>query len=152
MIAQSDLAGKVEVSSAGIACAPGYGMSDEAKLVLSRRGLENASPHISRPLRGTDVEAAQLILTMTMSHKEMIVKKYSDAVGKVYTLREYGLLDGEDSDARSLRLDYLEELQPSLDIADPIGSGYDAYEMTADQIEHACELALHRLRRELGKL
>lgn len=55
------------------------------------------------------------------------------------------------AEARRLRLEFLEDQLPLLDIPDPFGQNEDAYELTAEEVEAACERALFRLRRELAK-
>ena len=56
------------------------------------------------------------------------------------------------AEARRLRLEFLQDQLPLLDIPDPFGQNEDAYELTAEELEAACEQVLLRLRRELGNM
>jgi len=161
-------AGKeIEVRSAGIAARDGFPLSAGAEEVLRRRQLE--IPGTSRALTGELVEWADLVLTMTVSHKRMIIGKYPDAADKTHTLKEFSLQD--DQAARDLeeadrllaeyqislvtgqewdkekeeRLKELESRLPDLDIADPFGGSLEVYEQSAAEIEAALKRALDKL-------
>lgn len=81
---------KLEVRSAGMAAMGGAPMSQHAFEVLRSRGW--ARGHVSRPFGKEHVAWADLILTMTMAHKRMLVQQFPDAVEKTFTLKEYSLL------------------------------------------------------------
>ncbi|MDN4071577.1 low molecular weight protein arginine phosphatase [Fictibacillus terranigra] len=79
--------GKVEVRSAGVFAAEGAGASSHVVTAMSEKGIPFS--HESKPITGTLVRWADLILTMTESHKHTVFHQYPEAVDKVYTLKEY---------------------------------------------------------------
>lgn len=107
----------VEVQSAGIAAMDGSAASAHAGKVLENRGI--AHNHKSQRLREDLVAWADLILTMTQSHKDMIGDWFPHASVKTYTLKEFVGHKG------------------NLDIADPFGGSLGTYERSAEEIEQA---------------
>ena len=83
----------IRVESAGLAAADGAQMSAGAQRALARRGVTAAGRHRSRRLTAGMVADAGLILTMTMAHKNALLRLFPDAVEKVFTLREYAAFD-----------------------------------------------------------
>lgn len=159
----------VEVRSAGVAALPGFPVSEHAAAILKEMG---ASPDgmRSRPVTGELVEWADVILTMTMGHKEMLIRQFPSALDKIHTLIEYA--HGGDDEVRRLmeererlaaelqikratgqpvpaeeeaRLRDLERRLPHPDIADPIGGPLEAYRHAARQIGEAIDKWLDRL-------
>jgi len=164
----AERAGKqVEVRSAGVGAIDGYPPSPHAARVLERRKLPAAGP--SRALTGEWVAWADLILAMTASHKQAIVSRHPDAVGKTYTLKEFALqgdprledvaeaerLYGEWQIRRATgqpmakgdqkRLMELQRDLPDFDIADPYGGSLEMYEQSADEIYEALQRVVERL-------
>lgn len=149
----------LEVRSAGVGAIDGYPPSPNAAKVLAKRKLPEAGP--SRSLNGESVEWADLILTMTASHKQAIVQRHPDAVGKTYTLREFAMQGDPEMEklaeaerlygewqirlATGQRLDEadheklmaLQRDLPDFDIADPFGGTLETYERSADEIQAA---------------
>ena len=70
--------------------------------------------HYACQLTRADVQAVDLILTMTQAHKEIILRAMPEAAGKVFTLTEYA---GEVGD-----------------VADPFGGSEEDYEACAAQL------------------
>lgn len=163
-------AGKsVEVRSAGVGAVDGYPMSPHAAEVLERMKLP--ANGLSRALNGELIDWADLVLTMTVSHKQAIVERYPDVVGKIYTLKEYALQDdprmAELAEAQRLYTDWqirlatgqpadetdwqrLMELQrklPDVDIVDPFGGSLEMYERSADEILEALRMVVDKLDR-----
>lgn len=112
----------VEVRSAGIYALEGGAMSGNSMLVLQQENIEQA--HISRQVNEEDIEWAHLILTMTLAHKEMVLRAFPQAKGKIYTLKEYTVPFS------------------SQDVFDPFGGDLHTYKQTY--------LELKRLIEELG--
>ncbi|WEK53981.1 MAG: low molecular weight protein arginine phosphatase [Candidatus Cohnella colombiensis] len=160
----------LEVRSAGVATQDGLTISAHAATTLRRRSL-NASG-CSTAISNREIEWAELILTLTSSHKRAIVQMYPEAIAKTYTLKEYALSGDQvmDDVAEAQRL-YSEwqvrqalgqnlspeeqarlfELQrriPDFDIADPFGGSLAIYEQCADEIEDALLSVLERLDSE----
>lgn len=101
---------EIVVESAGIMAAEGDSASENAVLAMRERGI-NISEHKSYQLREKDVEAADIILTMTSGQKMMISQLAPD---KIFTLGEFSGNDG--------------------DIQDPYGGDLEEYRETAEEI------------------
>lgn len=166
-----DLAGRagkaVEVRSAGVGAVDGYPVSPNAAETLRRRKLPVPGP--SRALSAEQIAWADLILTMTSSHKQAIIRRHPDAADKTYTLKEFALRDaalaadleeaerlysewqirralGQNlSEDERRRLEELERRLPDFDIADPFGGPLSFYEKSADEIENAVLRLLDKL-------
>jgi len=99
------------VQSAGISAMMGSRPSPEAVDVLGRMGL-NLADHESQPLTASLVRQADIIWTMTRSHRQAIVSQWPEAAARVQVLcRDEG------------------------DVADPIGGPVEFYERCAAQIK-----------------
>ncbi|MGD8190363.1 low molecular weight protein arginine phosphatase [Brevibacillus ginsengisoli] len=107
----------ISVQSAGIAAMEGSSASAHAGKVLEDRGIIHN--HKSQRLREDLIAWADLILTMTRTHKDMISEWFPHASIKTYTLKEYVGHQGD------------------LDIADPFGGSLGTYERSAREIEQA---------------
>lgn len=103
----------VRIDSAGLMAGIGEPASSGAIAAMKKRGID-LSYHRSKPLTDELINMADLILTMTDSHKQLIKQCAPD---KIYTLMEYAGLEG--------------------DIADPFGGDIEEYEETAVQIHAA---------------
>ena len=101
----------VIVMSAGISATTGGRSAAEAATVMQERGLD-LSLHESQPLNDRIVRFADLILTMTRSHREAILSQWPDAAPRTHLI----------SQSRG-------------DVADPIGGPIDLYRRCADQID-----------------
>ena len=83
--AQSD----IQVKSCGISAMPGAPASSQTEEVLRQEGIE--INHQSAPISAALVQWADVILTMTASHKERIWSEYPEERKKTYTLKEFAL-------------------------------------------------------------
>jgi protein-tyrosine phosphatase len=100
----------VLVMSAGLSAMLGSRAAAEAVATMSQLGL-NLADHESQPLTAQLVRHADIIWTMTRSHRNAIVAEWPDAAGRT------SVLGGE------------------IDIADPIGGPLELYEKCAEQIK-----------------
>lgn len=82
--------GHAEVRSAGVAADIGARASGGAIRVLQRRGIDLAG-HRSQMISEELVEWADLILTMTRRHKEVVIERFPQAKDKTYTLKEFAV-------------------------------------------------------------
>jgi protein-tyrosine phosphatase len=98
------------VMSAGIAAMMGSRASPEAVTVMRDLGIDLSS-HESQPLTEALVRHADLILTMTRSHRQAILTEWPDAADRTKLLCRDGL-----------------------DVADPVGGPADLYRRCANQI------------------
>lgn len=99
------------VSSVGLAAMPGDQAAAQAVDVMRQRGLD-ISMHESQPFGEQTLRSADLILTMTRSHRNAILQRWPQAEDRVFTVRR----DGGD-------------------ISDPVGSPVQIYKACADQID-----------------
>jgi glycine hydroxymethyltransferase len=105
----------LRVLSAGVSTYPGQPPSAHAVDVLAELGVD-ISQHRSRPLSEKVIDEADWIVAMTRSHLDSIIYLFPGAAEKVYLLREF------------------EPGATSLDVADPIGMGLEAYRAARDII------------------
>jgi len=104
---------EIDVVSAGVAAAVGHGAAPETLAILSEAGIDLAG-HRARQVNHDLLDRADLVLTMTRSHRDMLVELYPHTADKVFLLGEFS-----ESDA-------------GLDIPDPISGGRQAYLETRD--------------------
>jgi len=158
----------VEVRSAGVSAIDGVPISQHSASILREKG-EDAAGKFSKELNSPLIEWADLILTMTMSHKKQLIQRFPAAIDKTYTLKEYAGSIDEQLVAESEQ--FLSELQIkkalnepiteedrarlisldrqipgfSYDIADPFGGSLTQYRQCAAEIETAVEAAINKL-------
>lgn len=118
-----DMAGKkrieLNVTSAGIFAFDGQEVSREASYVMKEEGID-ISQHRAKIIHRDLLESADLILTMSRSHKRELLGKYDFLKDKVYTLKEYAYKREED-------------------VEDPFGRGIGAYRKAKEEIKKALE-------------
>ena len=95
------------VKSAGIFALDGQRVSEEAVEALKEEGID-ISDHKANMIHRDLVSEANIILTMSKSHKETLLSKYDFLKGKVFTLKEYAYGVEED-------------------VLDPFGQDIDVY-------------------------
>jgi glycine hydroxymethyltransferase len=108
----------VKVLSAGVSTYPGQPPSVHAVQALAELGIDishNRSKQLSEEL----VAEASCIIAMTRSHLDSILFLFPEAAEKTFLLREF------------------ESQVTSLDVADPIGMGIEAYAFTREVIQRA---------------
>ena len=87
----------VQVKSAGIYAMPGGVMSTGTTQVLQEENMW--MPHETSAVTPDDLAWADLILTMTVSHKNGLLQAYPQVADKTFSLKEYALdQDGDVSD------------------------------------------------------
>ncbi|MEH7074380.1 low molecular weight protein arginine phosphatase [Neobacillus drentensis] len=116
----------IEVRSAGIYAANGSEASAHAKKVLDDKGI--AHNHRSSLLTRNEIEWADLILTMTSSHKMAILQQYPQVSKKVFTLKEY---TGESFNS---------------DVGDPYGGSLSMYEATFRELDELINKVIGKLK------
>lgn len=119
---------QVEVRSAGVYAAVGSDASEHAKSVLKENEIHHE--HTSKQLSEEDVKWATHILTMTASHKSVILHHFTEAAQKTFTLKEFA--------GSTL----------SADIGDPFGGNLNHYREAYREIEQNIDSAIERLRNE----
>lgn len=126
---------ELEIRSAGVAAVPGGAMSEYARQVLADRGVAT-DEFRSSAVTAETVEWADLILTMTASHKQALARLFPKAADKAFTLKEFTADPADDRAADS-------------DIADPFGGTTDDYRACADELEGLLRKLADRLRGEI---
>ncbi|MBN2215771.1 MAG: threonylcarbamoyl-AMP synthase [Pirellulales bacterium] len=111
----------VVVRSAGVAAGMGSRASDEAVEVMAQRGLD-LTGHETHPLTEPLVRHADLIFTMTQSHRQTIIAQWPEAAGRTHLLCR----DGSD-------------------VLDPIGGTTECYESCAAQLRGELDARLENL-------
>lgn len=158
----------VEVRSAGVFALDGASISQHSADILRDRGFQDTIK--SSALARDAVQWADLVLTMTMGHKEQVIQQYPEALDKTFTLKEY-----VEDDPERLRMwqererfigememklslsqpmteeekrlwEQYEQIGPDLDIADPFGGSAEDYRRCAEEIEAALQKLLQKLK------
>jgi len=78
----------IKVESAGISAISNQWASKQAVIAMDKEGID-ISNHRSRPLTKEMIKRADIILTMTVVHKNAILQMSPKAKYKVFTLKEY---------------------------------------------------------------
>lgn len=125
LIAQRGLAWRV--SSAGIAAAEGAPAARDAVAVMKEHDLD-LSGHEATMLTPALIEDADIILTMTVSHKDAVNRISPAADEKTFSLKEFVGLSG--------------------DVDDPIGQGVEVYRETAAEMRELLEQSVQQLLRK----
>jgi protein-tyrosine phosphatase len=115
---------QIKILSAGLAGEGAFPASYGAMMAMSMRRID-ITGHASRQLLPEYIEAADLILTMTGSHKRAVLKMLPTANRKVYTLAEFAGYAG--------------------DVDDPFGGDTEVYSLCAEQIEKLIDIAWEKI-------
>lgn len=100
---------RFQAKSAGIYASDGMPMSHGSKTALSKRGIKES--HQSKQVTEDLLNWADLVLTMTISHKKNLIQMYPNMVDKVFALKEY-VLDDDESKAKLVQLnDHLAQIE-----------------------------------------
>ena len=115
---------KIIVESAGTSAYTGDRATEFAIEVMKKYDTDLTS-HRATYIEEADVENADLILCMTLAHKNRIINMYPELASKVYTLKEYV---GENID-------------------DPWGYGLGVYTSCAKEIVYYVDKLLKKISR-----
>lgn len=125
------LNGKVSVESAGIAAVDGEKASRNAVLVLKKYYSINMD-HSARRLTKDMLDKADLVLTMSGSHKNIILNSFPHMSNKVFTLKQYVYDDLSES--------------RNIDINDPFMGDEAVYKNCSFEIKSALDRLVAKLR------
>lgn len=109
----------VEVVSAGVLTASGFGATEATKEILAREGID-ISNHRSRQLTRGMILESDVILAMSKSHEERILTIAPEAKNRVFLVKEFAKIGGD-----------------SLDIPDPMGMSIEMYARTLEVIKES---------------
>ena len=107
----------IEVKSAGLSVYDGDCAATNSRTAMAKIGIDILN-HKSSALHRDLVEESDLILTMSLGHKEAIISSFKSSKDKVFTLMEYAY--GVEKDVK-----------------DPYGKSLQVYEGTRDEIYQA---------------
>ncbi|MFD1031801.1 low molecular weight protein arginine phosphatase [Metaplanococcus flavidus] len=113
----------IEVRSAGV-FAGSSPISKNAGAVLEKNGME--IDHISKKLLQEDLEWADIVLTMTLSHKQLLVQQHPQLSDRLFTLKEY--VSGH-----------------AADVSDPYGGSYSIYQQTFEELRELIQILEEKL-------
>lgn len=116
-------------SSAGVAALVGEPAAPHAHRATGELGID-LDGHRARQVDAALLEGADLVLTMTPAHRDLLRREFGERAGKVYTLPEYATGDG------------------AIGIADPYGHSLGAYRASAREILGYVERTVERLKPE----
>ncbi|MFO7951311.1 MAG: low molecular weight protein arginine phosphatase [Bacillota bacterium] len=131
--AKSNLAFKVEASSAGIATVPGQKASEEARQLLTAIGINKIESHSATLLTKEMIEDSDLVLVMTADQRRHLLSFYPHAANKTYLLKEF--TDPEE-------MEY--------DIEDPLTLGHEDYRRVMEDIHSCIQKLIFILKEEKG--
>ena len=156
-----DSCSAIRLISAGTRAVTGSGMHPDTELVLAGFGARPESFR-ARQLHERDAAAADLVLTMTRRHRQLVLEVVPRALARTFTLREAAdvlrgmttdaAVEGNDFPARAKAL-VLEmavvrgrrESWRDDDIRDPIGQPLDVHQEVGDAVAEALLPVLERL-------
>ncbi|MES9779654.1 low molecular weight protein arginine phosphatase [Bacillus thuringiensis] len=114
---------RFEVQSAGVFAYPGSGASVHAKEALAEKGI--SIDHTAQQVNETLLDWADIVVTMTENHKQIVLGHYPSVEKKLNTL--YGLTEGIGKD-----------------ISDPFGGSLSIYKETLDEMEKLVQTLLKK--------
>ncbi|WP_134702495.1 low molecular weight protein arginine phosphatase [Ammoniphilus sp. YIM 78166] len=118
----------IEVRSAGVAAVEGAPASVHTTTILQERGMD--LQHTSQQVSPELIKWADVILTMTGSHKQVVCRQFPEAQYKVFTLKEY---IGETG---------------YLDVMDPYGGSLEVYRETERDLDKALERLKDKIKQD----
>ncbi|MDD9271982.1 low molecular weight protein arginine phosphatase [Paenibacillus sp. GCM10023248] len=157
-----------EVRSAGVSAVTGAPISRNSASLLQEAGFKEDIRSLA--IQESEVQWADLILTMTTGHKRSVIQRFPDAVDKTFTLKEYVEDDDRILQAIEERERLVTELQlkralsqtvtveernriytledeiPDYDISDPFGGSLEVYRKTAEEISRSLDKLVQKLR------
>jgi len=117
-----------EVKSAGLIAREGMPVSENSVKALEKFGIDISKCKAS-VIKEEDLEEADIILTMTSDHEDMILQAMPKYSQKVFTLSDYV------DDSRE-------------DISDPYGGSQKEYDITADIILEKLKKLIEKLKKK----
>lgn len=120
--------GDMEAKSAGVFAMDGSDASHHTKTVLEEKGI--SINHRSLQLTEDMVNWATYILTMTNSHKELVIHNFPQAKEKTFTLSEF----------------VAEKEEEKADIVDPFGGSIEIYRQTREELSEKIQKLMTKLK------
>lgn len=124
-ILRSKASDSIAVKSAGVNAFDGMSISTNSKTLIESKNMPYTPT--SRAVTTDDLKWADLILTMTSSHKEILLHSFPNIESKTFTLKEY----------------VTPEAYP--DIQDPYGGNLETYRSTFEELNEAIDGLVRKL-------
>lgn len=124
-----DKAPHLHVKSAGVYASDNAPASPQVAVVLDKLNIQ--LQHKSQMVTESLLAWADLVLTMTDGHRQLLTNHYPQFSKKYYSLKQY-TSESADQDT---------------DIADPFGGPVALYEQTAKQLEHHIDILLQKIQK-----
>ncbi len=154
----------IEVASAGTSVFFKGGASQQAIDIMKERDID-LSGHSSRQVLIGDIKKADLILTMTQGHKQMVRGMAPEFADKVFTLKEY-VINGirprcDENGPAEQRADTITDAEAGLpsathikadtdiDIQDPFGGTLEDYRLCSLEIEEALKKLINKIKDDI---
>ncbi|MFJ8065573.1 low molecular weight protein arginine phosphatase [Psychrobacillus sp. NPDC096426] len=118
----------INVRSAGIYAMDGGEMSRYGQMVLEKESIPFT--HESAAMKESLIDWADLVLTMTASHKQSIIYAFPQAISKVYMYKEY-----------------VTPKSP-YDVSDPYGGDLRTYERTFQELQTLTDELVKKLQED----
>ncbi|KJS85483.1 MAG: hypothetical protein JM58_08575 [Peptococcaceae bacterium BICA1-8] len=125
------------ITSAGTYALDGVQATSEAVEVAKEQGL-NLHDFRSKSINPSLISEADIILTMTKSHKQELINLAPEAKDKTFLLKEF---------AEMLEKQFGKEID-SLEVRDPFGQPLEVYRACYYEMYEAIEKALDKIRRD----
>ena len=123
-----DKAPHIQVQSAGVFAHPQDSANKNAVQALAERDLHLV--HSAQPVTKKLLKWADLVITMTKAHKQLLLDQFPKYEDKYYTLIAFAL--GEEDDQNG-------------DITDPFGGDLSMYKQTLAELEKYIDAFIHKL-------
>ncbi len=130
-ILNEDKLNGIKASSAGISVFGGDGANPKAQKAVKELFGIDISSHRAKTISKEDLEKADIILTMTRGHKEIILSIMPNVKFKTWTLKEYVLGDKNSNE--------------SMDVQDPYGMSEKEYKNCAQELKELIDELISRL-------
>jgi len=124
LIKNKEIGDKFTVESAGVNAYDGDTASANSIKVLKEKYGIDISGHRSQQISDALVDKADLILTLTVGHRDLLIGSFPKAKGKTYTIKEF-VNQNSKGDKKDTG---------SLDVRDPFGGSLGVYEKCAEEI------------------
>lgn len=118
-------AGLFEVKSAGVAAFDGSAASQHVTTLLEEKGIKTM--HQAQSVTEELLEWADVILTMTEGHLQLLKEQFPNKADHIYTLKAF--------------------VQPEsnqYNISDPFGGSKEIYRMTMEEIDQLLDLLIQK--------
>jgi len=129
------------VMSAGISALPGMSPTPQAIKVMSEQGID-ISRHVATQVKEDLIKKADLILVMSNTHKDYILRKFPFVQNKVFFLKKYVQRD---------ELKNIQSKDENYKVFDPLGRPIEFYRIIARELKENLEKILDKILEENNK-